>query len=96
MEVAPKKHKVTIFGDSYTIMSDEAENAVAQLAHLVDSLMTDIAKRTLLTDSKKIAVLTALHLASRLHTRERQLEEHLKKTSARLDSIIDQTLQHRS
>lgn len=61
-----KSYKVTIFGDQYTLVSDETEQSVVQSATLVDTFMKEIATASKISDQKKIAVLAALRLASKL------------------------------
>ena len=72
MNAQSKTYKVTIFGEQYTFMSDESEQHVAFVAHIVDSTMQDIAQKMPRIPSGKIAVLVALQLASKLtHAQER-------------------------
>ena len=60
-----KKYQISIFNESYTIVSDEAEHTISRAVSMVDSLMNE-AKKSGSVDSKKIAVLTALQLAVKL------------------------------
>ncbi len=60
-----KKYKVTIFGESYFLVSDESEEHLVTAAQLVDGLMRQIAEKGQITDSKRVAVLVALQLASK-------------------------------
>lgn len=66
-----KRIEVLLYGESYSVISDESEEIVLEVAKQVDELMRLIGRRTGLTDVKKIAVLTALKLA----TSQRKLEE---------------------
>lgn len=61
-----KNLKVTIFGEPYTLASDEADEHVLKTAQLLDSLMQDIAQASKISDTKKIAVLAGLRIASQL------------------------------
>ena len=63
-EKVKKKYKVTIFGDSYFLVSDELEEHLVAAAQLVDNLMRQIAEKSQTTETKRIAVLVALQLAS--------------------------------
>lgn len=65
MNAQSKTYKVTIFGEQYTFMSDESEQHVAFVAHIVDSTMQEIAQKMPRIPSSKIAVLVALQLASK-------------------------------
>jgi cell division protein ZapA (FtsZ GTPase activity inhibitor) len=66
-----KRIEVLLYGESYSVISDESEEIVLEVAKQVDELMRLIGRRTGLSDVKKIAVLTALKLA----TSQRKLEE---------------------
>ncbi len=70
-----KSYKVTIFGDQYTLVSDEAEQRIIQSASSVDTLMKEIAAASKISDQKKIAVLAALRLASKLHDLESEISQ---------------------
>jgi cell division protein ZapA (FtsZ GTPase activity inhibitor) len=59
-----KRFDIQLYGESYSIISDESEDKVFEVAKQVDDLMNLIARRTGLSDVKKIAVLTALKLAT--------------------------------
>jgi len=61
-----KSYKVTIFGDQYTLVSDESETHIVQAAAAVDALMKEIADKSKVSDSKKYAIFAALQLASKL------------------------------
>lgn len=58
-------YKVSIFGDQYTIKTDEPADLIVQVAALVDSTMKEIACGSNL-DSKSIAVLAALRIAHQI------------------------------
>jgi cell division protein ZapA (FtsZ GTPase activity inhibitor) len=58
-----QKYKVSLFGEVYTLVSDESENSLLSSAALVDNLMKEIAQQTRCTDTKRLAILVALHLA---------------------------------
>lgn len=55
-------YKVSIFGDQYTIKTDESSEFIMQAATLVDSTMKEIACSSRF-DTKSIAVLAALRIA---------------------------------
>lgn len=86
-----QKFKVTIFGESYTIVSDEPEEKVVRAAQLVDHLMRTIASQTVLADQKKIAVLAALQGIEEVLRLESQLEGYRKSHNLLIDRI-DQEL----
>lgn len=65
------QYKVSIFGENYTIRSDESPDLIVQAADLVDSTMKEIACNTHF-DAKSIAVLAALRLAYQVNSCEIQ------------------------
>ncbi len=77
-----KKYKVSIFGETYTLVSDETDEQIIAAAHAVDILMREISEKSHLADPKRISILAALQLASQLKMIE---SEHM-----RLSSHIDQ------
>lgn len=86
-----KNYKVTIFGDQYTLASDEAEEHVIKTARLLDILMQEISQASKLTDAKKIAVLAGLRIASQLVTRESE-QEAVNLQNKKLIDRIDREL----
>lgn len=60
-----KKYKVSIFGQSYVLYSDEPESRLIAASQLVDNAMRQISQSSKITDSNNIAVLVALQLASK-------------------------------
>lgn len=71
-----KSYKVTIFGDQYTLMSDESEQHVVQAAAIVDAIMKEIAQKSKISDPKKYAVFAALQLASKLTILESEVRSN--------------------
>jgi cell division protein ZapA (FtsZ GTPase activity inhibitor) len=67
--------QVTIFRQSYTLRAGGDEREVQELADSVDQLMNAIAARSSAADPLRVAVLASLHLADRLRTLERELNE---------------------
>jgi len=62
-----KKYKARIFGELYSIVSDENDEFVLEVVSKVDSLMKEISSSSdLVVDTKKIAVLAALKTAEEL------------------------------
>src|SRR5438552_15975218 len=86
-----KSYKVHIFEDPYVLLSDESEAFILKISDLVDTVMKDISRQSMITDPKKIAVLSALRIAERLISIESTfLEDQQKKSS--LENYIDQEL----
>ncbi len=89
--IQAKRFDIQIYGETYTIISDESEQKVLEVAKQVDELMRAIAQRTGSSDLKKIAVLTALKLATSQSALEASLVEQVSACS-KLISIVDQAL----
>ena len=79
------KIKVTIFGESYTLVTDEPEALVRASAQAVDALMTDMGKRAGSVDARKLAVFAAIQFASK----QLALEQKVAATSQDLIQQID-------
>lgn len=57
-------YRISVFGEQYTLQSDEPAQRVLEAATLVDSLMKEIAAQHVTLESKKVAVLAAIRIAS--------------------------------
>lgn len=86
-----KSYKVQIFEEHYVLSSDESEIFVFKAAEMVDLAMKEISRHFAITDVKKIAVLSALRIASKLLHCERQHSDDEQKMIA-LQKYIDQEL----
>jgi cell division protein ZapA len=64
-----KTVRVTIFNNSYSLVTTGEEAEVEELAHRVDELMNSIARGSN-ADASRIAVLACMHLADELRTAE--------------------------
>lgn len=65
--------QVTIYGQKFTVVTDEDPNRVEALASRVDAIMRDISNRGIV-DSNRAAVLACLHLADEVDSLRTQLE----------------------
>lgn len=86
-----KSYKVQIFEEQYVLSSDESEALVLKTAEVVDLVMKEISNHCAITDTKKIAVLSALRIASKLLHYEREYGNQEQRLSA-LKNYIDQEL----
>ncbi len=92
----PKSVTVTIYGQEYTLRGDADSAYVEQVAALVDLKMREIAGRSDLASTGKVAILAAVNLADEL-LRERQkhqealsmLEERTGQIATFLDSEME-------
>ena len=88
--------QVTIFRQTYTLRASGDEREVQELADTVDQLMNAIAARSSSTaDPLRVAVLASLHLADRLRTLERELNEMKKRVGEKSEQfrlLLDEAL----
>lgn len=84
---ALKKYKISVFGETYTVVSDESEEQVMNTAQYVDDLMRHTASKFDIYDSKRIAALVSLQLASRLKDLEEKCALHSQKEHELADRI---------
>ncbi|HZW61886.1 MAG TPA: cell division protein ZapA [Candidatus Babeliales bacterium] len=83
--------KVTIFGESYSLITSESTEHIIQAAQLVDSVMKEIASKASNADNTKCAVLAALRLASKSLLLEAEAN-HGKRKEEQLIEAIDREL----
>jgi len=86
-----KSYKVQIFEDHYVLSSDESEALVLKAAEMVDVAMKEISHHFAITDVKKVAVLSALRIASKLLHHEREYGNKEQRMIA-LKDYIDQEI----
>lgn len=84
-----KRIEVLLYGESYSVISDESEAKVLEIAKQVDELMRLVARRTGLSDVKKIAVLTALKLATNQYKLEEETAGYKKTCEQLINSVSD-------
>ncbi len=87
--MSKNKVKVTIFGSSYFLITDQTEEHLHQSASHVDQIMKSLQHSV--DDPSKMAVLTALQLASKLILLEQQQHYALheqKRLMDKIDSIV--------
>lgn len=93
---AEKKHvRVTIFNQTYTIVTSGDPAETEELARRVDELMYSIAKRAGNVDAGRAAVLACLHLADQLRTLQGELaglKERVDSKSREFSVLLDQVV----
>lgn len=90
-----KQVRVTIFNQTYSLRTAGEESETQELAHSVDELMLNIAKRSGNIDSSRIGVLACLHLADRLRALEndlQSLQDRVGQKSRDFSLLLDQAL----
>ena len=87
---AKQQHvRVNIFNQPYTVVAAGDPNDTIELAHEVDELMSQIARRAGNLDSTRTAVLACLHLADKLRPIVRQLSTLRESVDHRTKSIAE-------
>lgn len=83
-----RNYKVTIFGEHYSLMSDEPEAHVVGVAHKVDQLMKEIAAKMPQATTEKIAVFAALQLASQACNSDDALRVQVDRVSSLVQTLM--------
>jgi cell division protein ZapA len=96
METQVQIVNVRIFNQTYTIRANDGNaERTQQLAAMVDERMHEISKSGLTSDSLKIAILAALHIADELdkaNSRYDELNRTLVDRSNDCSAMLDQLL----
>jgi cell division protein ZapA len=87
--------KVEIYGSEYRIRGDADPEYIQEIAHYVDSKMSEVTKETSLGSALKVAILAALNIAGELF-RERddrnrllaQVQERTEELSQSLEGEL--------
>jgi cell division protein ZapA len=96
MELQGQSVNVRIYNQTYAIRaSDGNVERTLQLAAMVDERMREIAKSALTSDSLKLAILAALHIADELekaNSKYEDLNQTLLTRSTEYAAMLDQLL----
>lgn len=82
-----KKYSVSILGEDYSLVSDEAEEHIAEAANYVHILLQEASRKAPYNEPKRLAVLVALKLASELCTKQAITKRHEERTAELLHTI---------
>lgn len=90
MSGLPVENKVVvrIFGDEYPITGVDDPAYISKVADLVDSRMQDVARQSRSNARDKIAILTALSLASELLEQSDKLQQVAGESESSLDNML--------
>ncbi len=80
---------VKIFGEDYPITGSTDPAYISKIADFVDSRMQEVSKRSHTNSREKVAILTALSLASELQARSADLDQLASDQDASLDALLD-------
>jgi len=88
--------EIKVFGQTYTVKSDAAEDHVQEVARYVNEKMEDVLKKTKSVSTLNVAILTALNIADDLlrekekrHALLREVEAKSKDLAEKIDMKID-------
>ncbi len=86
----PRTIEVEIYDQKYSIVlkSSLAESDVRKLARVVDARMRDVAEGANTSDSLKVAILTALHLALDYRELRSACDEKTDEWSRALEQVL--------
>jgi cell division protein ZapA (FtsZ GTPase activity inhibitor) len=88
-EVKVQKHlKITILKKDYFVTTNENADEILKSAKLVDELIREKTKNSPSGNDEKIAIVTALHLATEVARYKKKLNEYEKK-AANMILLID-------
>lgn len=92
MSGLPVENKVVvrIFGEEYPITGINDPAYISRVADLVDARMQDVARQSRSKARDKIAILTALSLASELLEQTEKLQEATGESESSLDHLLTQ------
>ncbi len=91
--VEKKPVKITVCGQTLTLLAPGDPAEILQLASVVDEVMTKIAARSGHSDSLRAAILTCIHMADRARLLERELDDirrRIDDKARRIAQILDQ------
>ncbi len=81
---------VRIYGEDYPITGADDPAYISKIADLVDSRMKDIAASSRVKSRDKVAILTAMSMASELYEKTELLDSSGGKVSQKVERIISQ------
>ena len=87
MNTSMKSIDVEMFGEHFTVISDEPEDRVIEASMVVDDLMKEYAAKAPHVEVRKLALLTALQVASKLVAAEEVLASKNSQDKALEDRI---------
>ncbi len=88
--------RVTIYNQNYTLLSVGESGEIEAVAQTVHDLMCSIASKAGNIDSTRVAVLASMHLADRLQSLEKELDElrgRVDRKSRQFVELLDQVVE---
>lgn len=93
MRESSKSVKVTIYGKEYEIKGTQDDEHIQMLADYVDSNMRNIAEKTQIIASERIAILTALNIADEMHKQRHLFEENILRLEKELQEALNTAIE---
>jgi cell division protein ZapA len=79
---------VKIYGEDYPITGVSDPSYISRIADFLDSRMNDVARSSPVKSRDKVAILTAMSLASELYEKKTRLETQDRDLDARIESVL--------
>jgi len=89
--MAPDRIRVNIFGSEYSLISDDDEKYVKEVAQYIDDKMREIDKSQSVNSPSRVAVLAALNIADELfqeRSYRKKLTEQLNQEAGKINRTI--------
>jgi cell division protein ZapA len=91
-----KSVRVTIYNQSFSLVTNEDPAEIQALAEMVDELISGIAARSGNIESTRLAILACMHLADQLRSVERdltQLKARVENKAKQFTGLLDQVIE---
>ncbi|MBK9165925.1 MAG: cell division protein ZapA [Bryobacterales bacterium] len=98
-DAAKRPVRITILGQSYSLLAQGDPREVERLAQSVDTMLHDLSRKMPNADTAKLAVLGCLHLADKLRDLEttlQSLKDRIGQKSEQLNVLLDQVFDERA
>jgi len=83
-----KKYTIELFGESYTIVSDEPSDDLTQAVEYFNQCMEILSSESGLKEAKKVALLTGLQLSQELLRMQRNVAK-LESSETKVQSLLE-------
>ena len=83
-----KKVTVNIYGDEYPITGANDPAYISRIADFVDSRMKETARNSRVSSRDKVAILTAMSIASELYEKKDSAQQFDKQYNSRIEQLI--------
>jgi len=94
--MAPGQIRVNIFGSEYTLLSENNDDYVKEIARYIDDKMREIDRNNQVKSTAKVAILAALNIADELYQERlyrKKLLEQINEEAKKMNRAIIDVLQ---